>query len=275
MKWPNGARVAVCLTFDLDAEISWRNILRRHGIERDNPVVFSQGEYGPNVAVPRILKLLEKHGARAGFFVPGEVAEKYPEVVGIIHDAGHEIGNHGYSHKNPASCSLEEEREELLRGNRILEEITGRSPQGYRAPAADMSDNTLRLLTENGFLYDSTMMGSDLPYSINVGNDDIIELPIRWILDDWVYFGFNYFPPLEYQSGISSHRKVYEIWSDEFDAVHDEGLYFMLVMHPQIIGLPSRAKMLDDLIHQMKEKGDVWIATPFELSRFWKESVSQ
>ena len=81
MEWLDGAKCAVCLTFDLDADISWRNILRRHKIERDNPVIMSQGQYGPKVGVPRILKLLKRYNLKAGFFIPGEVAERYPDTV--------------------------------------------------------------------------------------------------------------------------------------------------------------------------------------------------
>jgi peptidoglycan/xylan/chitin deacetylase (PgdA/CDA1 family) len=208
---------------------------------------------------------------RAGFFVPGEVAERYPSIVTEIHEEGHEIGHHGYSHRNPASCSLQEERDELEKGFTALKELTGEKPRGYRAPAADMSSNTYKLLSEYGLTYNSTMMGSDLPYTVETDGKEIVELPIRWILDDWVFFGFNYFPALEYQSGISSHRKVFEIWSDEFDAVYDEGLYYMLTMHPQIMGVPSRAKMLEKLIQHMKSKKGVWFATPLEIAQFWKE----
>ncbi len=112
------------------------------------------------------------------------------------------------------------------------------------------------------------MMGDDLPYTVNTNSGKLVELPFKWILDDWVHFGFNYFPKLEYQSGISSHRKVYEIWSDEFDAVYEEGLYFMLVMHPQIMGVPSRAKMLEKLFIHIQSKKDVLITTPYELSQY-------
>jgi len=271
MEWLDGARCAVCLTFDLDADISWRNILRRHKIMRDNPVVLSQGQYGPKVGVPRILKLLKRYNLKAGFFIPGEVAERYPETVREINREGHEIGHHGYSHRNPASCSLSEEKIELEKGLEVLEKLTGKKPIGYRAPAADMSDNTLSLLCDYDFIYDSSMMGDDIPYVVKVKENEIVELPIRWILDDWVYFGFNYFPPLEYQSGISSHRKVFEIWSDEFEAVYEEGLYFMLAMHPQTMGIPSRTKMLEKLIQLMISKKGVWFATPREICRFWKE----
>ena len=271
MQWKDGAKCAVCLTFDLDADISWRNILRRNRIDHDNPVVLSLGQYGPKAALPRILRLLEKHEVKAGFYVPGEVAERYPESVKVIYSFGHEIGHHGYSHRNPASLNLSEEREELEKGFTALESLIEERPQGYRAPAADMSENTYSLLTEHKLLYDSTMMGDDLPYIVEVGKEKIVELPFKWILDDWVFFGFNYFPPLEYQSGIDSHRKVYEIWADEFEAIYEEGLYMMLVMHPQIMGVPSRAKMLENLITKMKTDGDVWITTPLEVAQFWLE----
>ena len=69
---------------------------------------------------------------------------------------------------------------------------------------------------------------------------------------------------------VSSHRKVAEIWLDEFEACYEEGLYLMVVMHPQIIGVPSRAKMLERFIHHIKEQGDVWLATPSEISAFWR-----
>ncbi len=271
MEWKDGAKCAVCLTFDLDAEISWRNILERNKIDRDNPVVLSLGEYGPKAALPRILRLLEKHEVKAGFYIPGEVAERYPESVKEIDGFGHEIGHHGYSHRNPASLTVKEEREELEKGFAALEPLVEERPQGYRAPAADMSESTYSLLAESGLMYDSTMMGADLPYVVEIGEQKMVELPFKWILDDWAFFGFNYFPPLEYQSGIDSHRKVYEIWADEFEAVYDEGLYMMLVMHPQIMGVPSRAKMLENLITKMKTDGDVWITTPLEVAQFWLE----
>jgi peptidoglycan/xylan/chitin deacetylase (PgdA/CDA1 family) len=274
MEWKNGNRSAVCLTFDFDADISWRNILRRNNITRDNPVVLSLGKYGPRAALPRILKLLKNNEVKGGFFIPGEVAEKYPESVQDIDSAEHEIGHHGYSHKNPASCTPEEEKDEFEKGFKILKELTGKRTLGYRAPAADLSEITLELLAQKKLIYDTSMMTDDIPYFHKTNAGSLVELPWKWILDDWVHFGFNYFPKLEYQSGISSHRKVYEIWADEFEAVHEEGLYYMLVMHPQIMGVPSRAKMLDKLIKLMKSKGDVWFATPCEIAEYWMENKS-
>ncbi|MFX1560276.1 MAG: polysaccharide deacetylase [Promethearchaeota archaeon] len=268
MEWKDGTRCAVCFTFDFDADTSWRNILRRHNIQQDNPVVLSIGEYAPRAALPRILKLLKARDVKAGFFVPGEVADRFTESVKDIHDAGHEIGHHGYHHKNPARLAPSEEEEELERGSSALEKILGYRPVGYRAPAADLSPNTYSLLAKHGLIYDSTMMNDDVPYIVDTEGGKIVELPIRWMLDDWVYFGFNMFPSLAYQSGISSQEKVFEIWSAEFEAIYEEGLYFMLTMHPQIMGVPSRSKMLNRLIELMKSKGDVWFATPREIAEY-------
>ena len=271
MEWKDGAGCVVCLTFDYDADTSWRNILSRNNIERYNQVVLSIGEYAPRAALPRILKLLESHDIKAGFFVPGEVADRFTDSVKDIHDAGHELGHHGYHHKNPARLTPSEEEVELERGSSALEKISGYKPVGYRAPAADLSPTTFSLLIKHGLTYDSTMMNDDLPYVVETEGKKIVELPIRWMLDDWVHFGFNMFPSLAYQSGISSQEKVFEIWSAEFEAVYDEGLYFMLTMHPQIMGVPSRSKMLGRLIELMKSKGDVWFATPREIAEYWLE----
>jgi peptidoglycan/xylan/chitin deacetylase (PgdA/CDA1 family) len=178
MEWKEGAKCAVCLTFDYDADTSWRNILRRNNIERDNPVVLSIGEYAPRAAIPRILRLLVEHDIKAGFFVPGEVADMFTDSVTEIHKAGHELGHHGYTHKNPARSTLEEEKDELERGSEALAKISGAKPSGYRAPAADMSPHTYSLLVDHGMLYNSTMMNDDLPYIVEVEGKKIVELPI-------------------------------------------------------------------------------------------------
>src|SRR2546422_2104756 len=94
--WPNGARVAVMLTFDFDAESGW---LSRDPSHKDRPGVISQGRYGPNVGVPRLLDLLRVEQVPATFFIPGWVAEQHTEKARMIKDAGYEIGHDGYLHE--------------------------------------------------------------------------------------------------------------------------------------------------------------------------------
>ena len=75
--------------------------------------------YGPRTGVPRILRVLDRQGIRATFFVPGYTAERWPDVVRAIRDAGHEIGHHGYLHEGARSApDAETEERRLLRGLR-------------------------------------------------------------------------------------------------------------------------------------------------------------
>ena len=87
-----------------------------------------------------------------------------------IHAAGHEIGHHGWTHRQPAALSPAEEQE-LLRANLAIEAVTGQKARGYRSPAWNISATTLDLLITHGFSYDSSMMGHDyLPYFARRGD---------------------------------------------------------------------------------------------------------
>ena len=80
IRWPGGARVAVMLTFDFDAE--FLRISRAES--KGTKIGFtdqSRGEYGPHTGLARCLQVLENHGVKATFFVPGAVVERYPEQV--------------------------------------------------------------------------------------------------------------------------------------------------------------------------------------------------
>lgn len=105
--------------------------------------IISHQAYGPLVGVPRLLRMLERHGVRSTFFVPGYTAHRYPDVVRDIVAAGHEIGHHGYLHEQPSGLTEQEEETALDRGLAALEQVAGVRPVGYRAPMWDLSWRTL------------------------------------------------------------------------------------------------------------------------------------
>jgi len=76
--WPRGARVAVALSFDFDAESGFLV----SGNESAQP--FSRGEYGPRVGVPRILQMAEKHKVPLTFFIPAVDGQLHPDAVDAI-----------------------------------------------------------------------------------------------------------------------------------------------------------------------------------------------
>ncbi|HEX7928800.1 MAG TPA: polysaccharide deacetylase family protein, partial [bacterium] len=147
--WKDGARVAVALSFDSDHE-SW--VLR----EGDNsPAGLAMGQYGAKAAMPRILRLLEKLGVPATFFVPAVIAQLYPEEQRSVVAAGHEIGIHGWIHERNSQLPPQAERDLCLRSADVLTKITGQRPVGIRTPSWDFSQHTLAIIREMGLLYDS------------------------------------------------------------------------------------------------------------------------
>jgi peptidoglycan/xylan/chitin deacetylase (PgdA/CDA1 family) len=268
MRWPDGIKVGVCFTFDVDGPLLWRSKVRVNP-KFGNPVCLSLGEFGPVVGVPRILKLLKKYDLKACFFLPGGTIEEYPDMVRHVFDEGHEIGFHSYAHVNPADLTYEQEKEDFEKGLDLFQKVFKMRPYGYRSPAADMGDKTWQLLDEFDFVYDSTMMGTDYPYIRKMKKNNIVVLPMHWMLDDWVHFGWNMYPSFPYQANLQSQEAVYEIWKGEFDGMYDldEGCVYTLCMHPQLIGRTSRIKLLERLIQYMRQFPWVWIAKPIDLAR--------
>ncbi|MGI9354974.1 MAG: polysaccharide deacetylase family protein [Rhizobiaceae bacterium] len=259
-EWPGGARVAVALSFDSDHETT----TLRFG--ETSPGKLSQGEYGARVAVPRILDLLKRNNIKATFFVPAVVALLYPDEQRRIIGEGHEIGIHSWIHEFNSELPPADERELQFRAADTLETVCGKRPVGIRTPSWDFSQDTLAISREMGLLYDSSLMADDDPYELleNSEPTGIVELPVEWIRDDFVYFN------MDRKLGLRPHTSpsdVFEIFRREFDGAHRDGGLFLLTMHPHIIGHRSRIQVLDELVAYIRSHDDVWFATHEDVAR--------
>ena len=249
--WPGNARVAVLFSFDVDTETSWL----RNG--DTNVGGLSQGQYGSRVALGRILGLLDEHEIPATFFGPAVSFSLAPDMIPAIQASGrHEIGVHGWIHERNAELPREDEERLLTRAVERMTELMGKRPVGYRAPSWNFSDNTLDLLLEMGFLYDSSLMADDRPYELTANGEatGLVELPVDWILDD---------APLMNPLGdrYANPRDVLQVYKDEFDVAYEEGTTFVLTMHPKYIGHRSRIVVLRELIEYIGDRPDVWFGT--------------
>lgn len=102
--------------------------------EKSNTVALTFDD-GPNPRfTPQLLGLLKKYGVAATFFVVGEKAKKHPEIVKRIHEEGHEIGVHNFSHTSNWLLSPFAYQQSLTKSIRIIEGITGKRSQYYRPP---------------------------------------------------------------------------------------------------------------------------------------------
>ncbi len=246
----------VMLTFDLDAETMWT---ARDAKNAERPIILSQGAYGWKTGAGRVLDLLDRYAIKATFFVPGLVIQQRQGLVEDMLARGHEIAHHSWSHAWIVNLTPAEERQEMERGFQIIERVTGRAPAGYRSPAGEFSPLTLGLLKQYGFSYSSNFFDTDDAYlhTIDGEQTDIVEFPFAWVLDDAPFFQYSITLPGRTMQAPSA---VLEAWTAEFDMLYAEEGEFVLAMHPQIIGRPSRLKALEGLIEHIAGHDNVWFA---------------
>jgi len=256
--WPKGYKSCFFLSFDYDSASAemWRT---------PNDIVSqSKGWYAPKVAVPRILDMLDRHGIKTTFYVPGWTADNHPESVDEIVRRGHEVGAHGYSHEKVTEISLESERAVFDNGMAALKR-RGVVPAGYRAPYWLVSDRTWGHLKRYEIKYSSNFMDDDMPYMLSIRGEQtgLVELPVDWLLDDWPHFEMDRMNPEE----------VYKLWKPEWEGLHELGRYFGLTCHPECIGRVSRLKMLERLVSEAKATGEVWFPTGAELAEWVRKKM--
>src|SRR5262245_38120889 len=259
--WPNGSRVAVCLSFDADSEAP----LLRDGTT--SPTALSASDFGAQSGVPRILAMLDRHRIPATFFVTGVDAMLHPDMLEAIQKSGrHEIGVHGWIHETPTRVTAEEEERLLDRAIEYLTKATGKRPVGYRAPSWAFSAATLDLIQKKGFLYDSSLQALDEPYEI-LSRDKptgIVELPIDWTLTETPFLGQN--------GRMPSPELLYQLYKDEFDGAYEEGTLFVLTLHPYLSGHRAPMRHLDQFVSYMKSKPGVWFATGEQVATYLKNA---
>lgn len=265
-QWPNGAKVAVAISFDADHETP---ALR----EADtSPGSMASGQYGIRVGVPRVLQILGRHRVPASFFVPAVSALLHPEQIDSYLAGGHEVGVHGWIHERNALLSRADERDLMARSIEVLEKLVGSRPVGLRTPSWDYSTNTLSLIREFGLLYDSSLMAADDPYELVEDGEPtgVVELPVEWIRDDAPYFSMARFASLR---PYTPPHEVLRIWWDEFQGALAEGGLFLLTMHPHCSGHRSRAWLIDELLDRIADTKAAWFATHEQVARYVLEAT--
>lgn len=260
--WPNGAKCAACVTFDMDAD-SLVHINHPRDSQR-KAATISMLQYGPEVAIPRIVETYRRLGIKQSFFIPAWCVERYPQAVETILKGGHEIGHHGYIHEHPNELEPDEEAHWLDVGIEILKRATGKAPRGWRAPLYNMSDVSCALLAERGFAYDASLMGDDQPYMLDTPKGSLVELPAHWGLDDWPQYVQS--GDLGYMGNIMSPEMGFSPYVQEFDAVRKYGGLWVAVVHPFATGRLARWDVVASFLERVVDKGDVWFAPMEEIA---------
>lgn len=144
-----------------------------------------------DVGVNQLLSLLAEYDARATFFTLGWIARKHPGLVRDIANAGHEIASHGWGHERVTTLTPDQFRTSIRDSKRELEEVSGQTVLGYRAPSFSIVRGlewALDVLLEEGYVYDSSLFpilrsgygyagGGRDPYSLKRERGVLKEFP--------------------------------------------------------------------------------------------------
>ena len=254
LTWPQGVRIAVNFTCDFDAML-----LRR--LLDEPPMQLAKGEFGGRVGIWRLIELFDVHGVKATIFTPGRICELYPEALRAVVESGHEIADHMWELRVPKEPALEEDH--LAKTVTALERIAGRRPVGTR------SSHTAALLRQYGFIYRSERSADQRPYYEydEGGGNGLVNLPMHYVIDDAMYFNFNWLGTDASAQRITDPERVGDIWWAAFRQQYNVGGYLNVCMHPFQSGRALRIAMLDRLIGQMKTLPGVWFPTCEQVAR--------
>lgn len=125
-----------------------------YSVERDdNKIALTFNCAWNDSDVDRIIETLKKYNADATFFAVGDWAEKYPEALKKIADAGFEVGNHSYNHAHYSKMSKPDIIADMQKCDDLIENITGTKPYLFRAAYGEYNNNVVSACDETGRVY--------------------------------------------------------------------------------------------------------------------------
>jgi peptidoglycan/xylan/chitin deacetylase (PgdA/CDA1 family) len=172
------------------------------------------------------------------------------------------VAHHGYLHLRSDKVGLAAQTEEIDRGLEALAKAGAPTPAGYRSTSWELTPETLRLLVDRGFGYDSSCMGDDRPYIERWESLEILEIPVHWSLDDWPRFGWS----IDGGGNVADPDELRRGWIAEFESARAEQRHTSFTMHPEVIGRPYRLAALEQVVEHMVASGDVWFTRLDELA---------
>jgi peptidoglycan/xylan/chitin deacetylase (PgdA/CDA1 family) len=276
LKWPENARVALCVIVNLE-HMEWERpegsiTAVRPGVLGTLPFPDYMGrsyrEYGHRVGIFRVLDVLEKHGIKPTVAMDALTAENYPYLVEHCRKRGCEIIGHGISLSRMISSNMseQEEREYIQTSLEAVRRTTGAAPTGWLGPEYGESTRTPQLLARAGIQYVCDWVNDEQPYPIKTPEGELFALPIMLELDDvnalW-----------ERRVPIGRYR---EMLKDGFETIYRDGesngRVLALNLHPWLMGQPFRIGYLDDALGYMMGRQGVWAATGSEIVDWYKHN---
>lgn len=259
-RWPGGKRIAVFFRVACEgwSDGAWPALgPMGNPLKAGSPDLNALGwvEYGMRRGIQRTLEVLRRHDIKTTIFVCGVLAERYPKVLRQIVEEGHDIVAHSYGMDViPVYMNEDEERANIRRVTKLIEDASGVRPKGWISPRSSPSPRTARLLAEEGYEWHGDTMNDDLPYVVKFGEKSIVAFPGNMEMND---------TPLYIRYG-NSPRMMLEMYDDWIDYVrrHEKGAARIdPSIHAHVFGRITGIHVFEQLIERVKASEDIWIGT--------------
>ena len=274
LRWPDGARVALCVVVTLERdewsppEGSFSAALSGGLGVRPYPdyARLSHRDYGHRVGIFRVLDTLERHGIKATVAMDVHTAENYPYLVKHCTERGCEIIGHGISASQMITSNMpqEEELEYIHASLEALRRATGTAPAGWLGPEYGESSRTPQLLAQAGITYVCDWANDEQPYPMKVQQGELFALPVMLELDD--------------VNALWDRRvtvdRYGQMLKECFDTMYRDGekngRLLLLNIRPWLTGQPFRIGYLDDALGHMVRHQQVWAATGSQIIDWYR-----
>ena len=275
-KWhlPGNARIALSIVVNVE-EGSEMNIMEGDrgpevvdelGVALHKPIRNYANEsnylYGLKAGAPRVMRLLQAFGVHATFTAAAQALEKAPELTKAIVAGEHEVCSHGWRWIHQFHMNENQERDFIRKAVKSIEATTGHRPSGWLSRYL-LTDNTRRLLVEQGFTYHMDDFSDDRPFWDNSFEKAILVLPYALDSNDMKMWTAPSLTPSDWL----------EYAIDTFEWLYREGAeasrMMSLGIHLRIIGRPGRIGYFEKFLDHVATKPGVWIATRKDIADQW------
>jgi len=263
--WPGGARVAFYVGLNIEhfhVDSPSTSLWEGTASLVPDPLNYGWRDYGPRVAIWRLIETLDRHGIRASALLNSDVSEHYPQIIEAGRARDWAWLAHGKTNSSlHTGIHVDEERALITDIVETIEAATGRRPRGWLGPGLTETFQTPTLLAELGLRYVLDWTNDDQPYRLNVPG--MLSVPYSVELNDLNVF---------ISRGMSGPDFV-ELVRDQLDQLYadsaDSGRVMALALHPFVIGQPFRHKYLLQALQYVANHPRVWLTTSDEIAEHY------
>ncbi len=273
IRWPNEARLAVVVYVNIEYfryDLPSPMALTPPQADRTPDIInYAWRDYGIRVGLWRTMEVLDAFGVKATVVLNSEVCRAYPIVVEECLKRDWEIADHGVTNSvHLYGLPPEDQRAMIRESVEVIRSFTGKAPRGWLSPGLSESFDSLELLWEEGFGYVAEWgLNDDLPYPLTVGDGTMLAMPYPQETNDLPVF-------IRLQR---TAEEGYRQFVDQFDVLYEEGekngKVMSISLHPYIIGVPHRIRVLRRILEHITSHPGLWIAKAEEVEDWYRTKV--